>query len=68
GYVAQDLQLYDVIQADEAWLPSTPYCIAPCTRVNTLPIGDGQPGPRWRRMMDVWSNHVGMDILAQLLA
>ena len=67
GYEAMDLQLYDVIQADEAWLPSTPYCIAPCTRVNTIPIGDSRPGPRWRRMLEVWSKHVGMDIHSQLL-
>ena len=67
GYAASDLQLYDVIQADEAWLPSTPYCIAPCTRINNLPIGGGRPGPRWRRMLDVWSDHVGMDVLGQIL-
>lgn len=51
-FVEQDLQTYDVINADEAWIPTTPYCLGPVVRINGVPIGDGKPGPMWRRVLD----------------
>ena len=48
GWVEKNLQPYDAVNADEAWLTSTPYCLAPCTRINNTPIGDGKPGPSVR--------------------
>ena len=66
GWVEKDLQPYDAVNADEAWLTSTPYCLAPCTRINDTPIGDGRPGTLFGRVMEAWSRRVGMDILAQL--
>lgn len=67
GFMEKDFQPYDVVNADEAWLTTTPYCLAPCTRINNIPIGDGRPGPRFRRMLEAWSNRVGMDVEAQIL-
>lgn len=58
----QDIQPYDVITADEAWLPTTPYCLGPVVRFNGEPIGSGRPGPVWRRVLDHWSGLVGKDI------
>ncbi len=66
GWVEKELQPYDAVNADEAWLTSTPYCLAPCTRINDTPIGDGRPGPLFGRAMEAWSRRVGMDILAQI--
>ncbi len=66
GWVEKDLQPYDAVNADEAWLTSTPYCLAPCTRINDTPIGDGRPGPLFGRAMEAWSRQVGIDILAQI--
>ena len=66
GWVEKDLQPYDAVNAGEAWLTSTPYCLAPCTRINDTPIGDGRPGPLFGRAMEAWSRRVGMDILAQI--
>lgn len=68
GWVEKDLQPYDVINADEALLTTTPYCIAPCTKINTIPIGDGKPGPVFRELMGAWSKRVGLDVLTQILA
>jgi branched-chain amino acid aminotransferase len=65
--VERDFQPYDVINADEAWLTTTPYCIAPCTKINNIPIGDGKPGPRFKAMLSAWSQRVGMDIEAQVM-
>jgi branched-chain amino acid aminotransferase len=63
-----DLQPYDVYTADEAFFTSTPYCIMPATRFNGLPIGDGAVGPVTRRLLQAWSELVGVDIVAQGLA
>jgi len=66
-WIEKDLQPYDVINADEAWLTTTPYCVAPATRINGIPIGSGQPGPLWRVMLKAWSDLAGLDIEAQIL-
>ena len=63
----RDLQPYDVINADEAWLTSTPYCMAPVTKINNIPIGDGAIGPLFREMIQAWSDLVGVNILGQIL-
>lgn len=67
-FVERDFQPYDVVNADEAWLTTTPYCIAPCTLFNRTPIGDGRPGPWFRKMIAAWSGRAGLDIEAQILA
>ena len=61
-FVEDDIQTYDVVNADEAWLPTTPYCLGPVVKINGVPIGDGTPGPMWRRIIDHWSEIVGKDI------
>jgi len=68
NWVEKDLQVYDVANADEAWLTTTPYCAAPCTRINNTSIGTGEPGPMYKQLMSAWSERVGMDILAQITA
>ena len=42
-FMEDDLQVYDVINADEAWLPTTPYCLGPVVGINGAPIGTGAP-------------------------
>ena len=66
-FIEKDFQPYDVINADEAWLTTTPYCLAPCTKINNIPIGTGQPGPWFKAMQQAWSRRVGMDIETQLM-
>ena len=63
----RDLQVYDAVNSGEAWMCSTPYCIAPVTRINGASIGDGRPGPACRRMLAAWGELVGVDIQRQLL-
>lgn len=60
-----DFQPYDIYTADEAFFTSTPYCIMPATKFNGLPVGDGQVGPVTKRLLQAWSDHVGVDIIAQ---
>ena len=61
-FMEDDIQTYDVVNADEAWIPTTPYCLGPVVKINGVPIGDGTPGPMWRRILDHWSGIVGKDI------
>ena len=60
-----DLTLYDVFTADEAFLSSTPYCLLPVTRVNGTQVGTGHPGELFARLIDAWSETVGVNIVEQ---
>lgn len=62
------LQPYDLATADEMFFTSTPYCIMPSTKFNNLPVGDGKVGPVTKRLLDAWSDLVGMDIAGQARA
>jgi branched-chain amino acid aminotransferase len=63
----EDFQLYDIYTADEAFFTSTPYCIMPATRINGLPVGNGQVGPMTQQLLAAWSERVGMDIVGQAM-
>lgn len=65
-FVERDFQVYNVINADEAFTASTPYCLLPVTKINGLPIGDGRPGPVFARLMAAWSERVGLDVARQI--
>jgi branched-subunit amino acid aminotransferase/4-amino-4-deoxychorismate lyase len=65
-FEVRDIQVHSVINADEAFTSSTPYCLLPVTKINGLPIGDGHPGPIWRKLMAAWSDLVGIDIIQQI--
>jgi branched-chain amino acid aminotransferase len=66
-FVEEDIQTYDAINADEAWIPSTPYCLGPVTRINGQTIGDGKPGPMWREIVDRWSEVVDKEIYREIV-
>ena len=61
----RDLTVDDVGAAEEVFLTSTPLCLLPVTRLDGRPIADGTPGPIFRRLLDAWSNRVGIDVLGQ---
>lgn len=65
-FLERDLQVADVLQADEALLSSTPFCLMPATKLNGQAIGDGRPGPMFRRLLTAWSEVVGLDIEKQI--
>lgn len=66
--VERELQVFDCLNADEAYLTSTPYCMLPVTRINGVAIGGGRPGPTFYRLMEAWSRLVGLDVRSQVLA
>ncbi len=62
----RDFGASDLSAADEAFISSTPCCLLPVTQFNGRPIGAGSPGPMYRRLMEEWSQLVGMDIIEQM--
>jgi branched-subunit amino acid aminotransferase/4-amino-4-deoxychorismate lyase len=58
------LRLEECLQADEALLTSTPYCLAGVSSINGKPLP--WPGPVFSRLLAAWSEHVGLDIPAQI--
>jgi branched-chain amino acid aminotransferase len=66
-FVERDIQVHSVMNADEAFLSSTPYCLMPVTKINGVALGDGKPGPHYRRLLTAWSEAVGMDIARQVV-
>ncbi len=65
-FAERDLQVYNIMNADEGLLTSTPYGIMPATKINGAPIGTGAPGPMYRRLLGAWSDAVGLDIERQI--
>jgi branched-chain amino acid aminotransferase len=66
-FEVRDFQPFDAINAAEAFLASTPYCLMPVTKINGIAIGSGRPGPVYRRLIEAWSQLVGLDVLAQVI-
>jgi branched-chain amino acid aminotransferase len=63
-----NIDLYDAIHSDEAFFTSTAFSMLPCTKINGLRVGDGKVGPMFRRLIDAWSEEVGVDIIVQTKA
>ena len=64
-----DIDLFDAYTADEAFVTATSLCICPVSSVNGSTIGTGiVPGPVTSRLLEAYSNLVGLDIAGQYLA
>lgn len=63
--IERNIELYDVIHADEAFFCSTAFSMLPCIKINGIPIGDGKRGEKFNFLLKEWSNLVGIDIEAQ---
>lgn len=64
-FVERDLKPDDVSAANEILLAGTTPCLLPVTRFNGRPITSPRPGPVFRRLIEAWSELVGVDIVAQ---
>ena len=62
-----DIEPYDVRAADEAWCTSTIVSMIPVCRFNFQEVGNGRPGPVYRRLLGAWCEEVGVDIPSQAL-
>lgn len=64
--IEKNIEPYDVVNADEAFMTGTPFCILPVSSLNSIPIGSGPMGKITRRLLDAWSSEVGVDIIWQI--
>jgi branched-chain amino acid aminotransferase len=62
----KNIEPYDVMLADEAFMTGTPFCLLPVTSLNSVAIGNQQMGPVTRLLLDTWSEKVGINIPAQI--
>ena len=65
--VEEDLQPYDLITADEAFLPNSYSQLSPVLKVNNRQLGDGKAGPIYQQLMAAWSEMVGVEIEDQVM-
>lgn len=65
-YEERNIDVYDVVNADEAFMTGTPFCILPVTSLAGDKIGEGKPGVVTRTLLETWSDNVGVDIIGQI--
>ena len=64
----RDIQLYDIYNADEAFQTGSSYCMLPISRINGKRLWNEIPGPITKRLLDAYSEEMGLDIVGQLLS
>jgi len=57
--------MFDLYQAEEAMLTASTYCLLPVVKVNGLALGNGNPGPIVGKLLQAWSEVVGVPIVEQ---
>ena len=61
-WTESDLSPQDVAEADEVMLTSTPFALLPVSHLDGAAVGDGSPGPTYRRLLAAWGKSVGVAI------
>jgi branched-chain amino acid aminotransferase len=62
----KNIEPYDVLMADEAFVTATPFCVLPVMRLNGQDIGHGGYGEITKLLLNKWSENVGVDIEQQI--
>jgi len=64
--VEKNVEPYDVMVADEAFMTGTPFCLVPVMRFNGQNVGDGKMGKITKLLLDTWGDNVGVNIVQQI--
>ena len=64
--VEENIEPYDVITADEAFMTGTPFSILPVTSLNSQQIGSGKIGTLTKLLIETWGANVGVNIIDQI--
>ena len=64
-FVTRRLTADEFCSADEAFITSTSICALPIIECDGKKIGDGRPGPIFRRLLTAWNELVGVDVAEQ---
>ncbi len=65
-FVEENIEPYDVYEAEEAFITGTPFCMLPVTSLNGIQIGDGKVGMIYQSLLEEWGSRVGVDIKKQI--
>ena len=65
-YLEKNIEIYDVMDADEAFFTATPFCMLPCVSINSYKIGTGKRGKIFDSLISKWSEKVDLDIETQI--
>ena len=64
--VEKNIEIYDVLTADEAFMTGTPFCMLPVTSLTGNTIGSGCVGEIFGRLINCWGINTGIDIISQI--
>lgn len=64
--VEKNIEPFDVLEADEAFMTGTPFCLLPVVSLDGVKIGRGMPGPTSFGLLHLWGEKVGVDIKQQI--
>ena len=64
--IEKNIELYDVYEADEAFMTGTPFCMLPVTSINGLKISKGVVGSTFSRILKKWGENCGVNIANQI--
>jgi branched-chain amino acid aminotransferase len=64
----RNIQMYDAYNAEEAFFTTTSQCILPISQINGMNIGVNIPGRITNRLLNAWSEKVGVDIIKQAMS
>ena len=56
-YREADITLDELLSADEIWLSSSTREISPVIRLDDTTVGEGTPGPAWKRMITLYQDY-----------
>jgi D-alanine transaminase len=56
-FEVRDLSVSELYAAEEVWLSSSLREVLPVTTVDGMPVGDGQPGPIYHRMYELYQSY-----------
>ena len=64
--IEKNIEPYDVVNADEAFMTGTPFCILPVSSLNNISIGSEPMGEITHQLLNAWSSEAGVDIVGQI--
>jgi branched-chain amino acid aminotransferase len=66
--IEKNIEIYDVLTADEAFMTGTPFCMLPVTSLNGSNIGSGKIGEVFNQLLHRWGKNTDVDIVKQIQA
>jgi len=64
--VEKNIEPYDVLDADEAFMTGTPFCILPVVSLDGVVIGTGRPSSFVQELLRLWGRRVDVNIKKQI--